>query len=68
MPNQPQSEIDRLISVLDLSAFLDLLIQQEEQLREQLIKTRQLRQQVEQMVPNNPIRDFINDELELPEE
>lgn len=68
MPNQPQSEIDRLIPALDLSAFLDLLIQQEEQLREQLIKTRQLRQQVEQMVPNNPIRNFINDELELPEE
>lgn len=42
-----------------LSQLLDLLIQHEETLRDELVKVKQLRQQVERLIPNNPIREFI---------
>lgn len=50
-----------------LSAFLDLLVQHEERLRDELIKTRELRRLVEAQLSTNPFIDFIN-ELELPGE
>lgn len=43
-----------------LSALLDLLIQHEESLRAELVKTKQLRQQLENLIPNQPLKDFIN--------
>lgn len=43
-----------------LSALLDLLIQHEETLRNELVKTKQLRQQIENLIPNSPFKDFIN--------
>lgn len=43
-----------------LSQLLDLLIQHEESLRAELIKTKQIRQQLENLIPNNPLKDFIS--------
>jgi hypothetical protein len=60
--------IEQLTPTFDPLQILDLLIQQEEMLREQLIRTRQLRQQVELMIPNSPFTQFIRDELEIPGE
>lgn len=54
MDNQPQPTFDPRLSQL-----LDLLLWREETLRDELIKTKQLRQQVERLIPNNPIAEFI---------
>lgn len=43
-----------------LSQLLDLLLQHEESLRADLIKTKQLRQQIENLIPNQPLKEFIS--------